>query len=221
MAHRREDVGLLELFQQHEARLRRLEGPDKGVRRNDIRIGDQLIQEGTDDNTLTVTDLRDGSQFTLPQDLSQVGEEEVFWPFELRFSTLGTGANGMVGGPWIAPFDVEITKVIFTFDAQNSSLWAPTTVNYQARSGPDPLAYSTNYIEIASPLMTDTAVSPEQWWAAEASATAAAGWGYDPDRSPRYMNEGDALSWIWAISNPSLTSNNVLIGSVSMYYVPR
>lgn len=68
MSHRREDATLLEYVRTLDARLRRLEGPDKGVRQNDLRIGNQLIQEGSDDNSLTVMDLRTRRQFALPAD---------------------------------------------------------------------------------------------------------------------------------------------------------
>jgi hypothetical protein len=66
MAHRREDVNMLEYIRQLESRIKRLETKDKGVRQNDIRIGNQLISEGTVDNTLTVRDLRNNAQFVLP-----------------------------------------------------------------------------------------------------------------------------------------------------------
>lgn len=90
MAHRREDVGLLEYIQDMDADIRRLKTGDKGVRQNDLRIGNQLIQEGDDDNTLKVTDLRNGDQFVLPGGSGGGGLNEVTfsWPGEVKSTGL-------------------------------------------------------------------------------------------------------------------------------------
>jgi len=81
MTHRREDESLITWLRGIESRVDRLEKGDKGVRQNDIRIGDILISADEDSTQLKISRLVDG-------DLREVGN--IQGTLRLRFVGYGT-----------------------------------------------------------------------------------------------------------------------------------
>lgn len=127
MAHRREDVSLLEMLQQHDSRIRRLEGPDKGVRQNDIRLGNQLIKEGPGDNTLVVRDLRNDSEFTLPGG-SGMNEATFSWGGWVELHTTDTAFNH--SPKYYFDRNVVLNKLVWTNGGRDGD---PDTLTYSIR----------------------------------------------------------------------------------------
>jgi hypothetical protein len=126
MAHRREDVSMLEVIRQMDARIKRLETQDKGVRQNDIRIGNQLIREGEDDNTLSVTDLRDGSQFILPGG----DDEETIYNDMISLTqphNLSNTISFFSSPTWVAPFNLEFVDMTFSWNTDYCDISIPGT----------------------------------------------------------------------------------------------
>lgn len=128
MAHRREDVGMLEYIRSLEARVRRLESQNTGVRQNDLRLGNQLVRQGDDDNTLFVTDLVSGNQFTLPQDIPDIPEADIdLFVSELgiEWPAVGSSSAFTSTSTWIAPFDLEFVTMSFSYNLEYSTMGSP------------------------------------------------------------------------------------------------
>ncbi len=218
MSYRGEPQTLGGVISQTVDTVRQQSRGNTGVKQQNVRIGDQLISEGTDDNTLVVTDLGSGSSFTLPQDIPEpvVESGSVFWPFNLIINPSGGfGGNRQIAGPWIAQQDVQITNIVCTVDAQNSVLWSPTTITYTARYGAAPYSSYNTSINIQSLGLGPIPGTGAQIFVREINAQV--GWFGGSDNGTRTLQEDDAIGFFVSFTSPSLT-NTQIIGSVTMYY---
>lgn len=108
MSYRGEPKTLLKAIGDMADDVSQLKRGNTGVKQQNIRIGDQLISEGGDDNTLIVTDLDSGNTFSLPQDRD----------FEVTFSWGGQvsdiNAINNTSPVYLVTNNITIDTIIFT-----------------------------------------------------------------------------------------------------------
>lgn len=61
MSHRQENPSLIAVLREMSDKIARLEKGDKGVRQNDIRLGDMLVTTNADTNQVCITNLNSGT----------------------------------------------------------------------------------------------------------------------------------------------------------------
>lgn len=93
MSYRGDPQTLLGAIGQTVDTVRQLSRGNTGVKQQNVRIGDQLIEDGPADNTLVVTDLGTGESFTLPQTIPDPPIPPTYPIKTVATDTLGAGTT--------------------------------------------------------------------------------------------------------------------------------
>lgn len=216
MSYRGEPDTVLKLIGSLTDRIKVLERGNTGVKQQNVRVEDQLIEEGPTDNTLKVTDLSSGTSFILPQQIPpSSGVEEVFWSENVTMEPLQT--NNVLAGPWIAPYNLQITKIIVSFNFQLSSIFQPNFITFYSYKATPPI-YSDN---AHSPFDIQTTITVPSGGVdlIAKQIDNSTGWENNTDNSSRFLSTGESLSWIIIVSNAAAFQSFIPV-SIQLFYIP-
>lgn len=135
MSYRREDQGLVEYIQSLEARIKRLEGGDKGVRQNDIRLGNMVVTTNVETNQICIENLDTGETqcfgaasdeviFSHPDEVEDDGERS--GPYPVKTSCI---ARTITVAARVAPSSAVTVTMYFGTATHEIVLGAGQTVN--------------------------------------------------------------------------------------------